>query len=296
MKNILKDCFFILLCFGLLVVVLFIYKRGFVEGFDLIGQDSTKPIPEQYKYLAPLPEGVVWNPEIQDKYVAKMKAIDPNFTKEVLSTPNPFLGNKTFMEISSSIEAQYFLDNGLWPWDDYIINYIKSKGATDADIEKSRKQLPNRAFYLIFVESQTVPQIKMLDDIFNPTAHKTDNGKYWKCQSGVLQTSDAEAGPFTDSTDYSFFSTNIPGFSFEGDACNVCAIPQVQQQLGAGAHTIQETYDSSINTCKFKLSQEVPEAYNIYIGKYGNAPSESVPSDTSDHAKCVKKCDDQLSK
>jgi hypothetical protein len=294
----------VLFLFFVLVVALLL-GTTLVEGFDLPGSSSLssinssneKPIPDQYKYLAPLPEGSVWSPELQDKFVAKLKSLDPNstVTKDILNNPIFFLGNKTFMQSASSEEAEYFIDNGMWPYDDYIINYLtkeQNPPASLTDIENTRKQIPNRGIYNMVVVNRTVPQLKMLNDIFLPIAHKTDNGKEWYCMSNSLLVKD-DAGSFIYNKDFSFFPSNIPGFSFEGDACNVCDIPQVAQQMGAGAHSNQEIYDSPFNKCKFKMSGEIPEAYNIYLGKYGNSSSKSVPASATgeDYQTCVSSCD-----
>ena len=105
----------------------------------------------------------------------------------------------------------------------------------------------------------------------------------------------------TETTDYSFFPSNVTGFSYDGDACNICQIPQTTMDTG-GFNSAEDIYNSSNNKCKFTMSGDIPEAYNVYIGKYGNAPSESVPSSTttttdasssscSDYQKCISSCD-----
>jgi len=296
----------IVFLFILLVVILFfsLFYRN-IEGFDLgsmssSSSSSSKPIPDKYQYLAPLPEGSVWSPEFQDKFLEHLKKTNPSVTKEVLSTPYPFWGNKTLMQSASQKEAQYFLDNGMWPYDEYIVNYLtKEKNPTMSatDLENLRKGMPNRFAYVATVASGTVPQMKMLDKIFGGyNNNKAENDKYWKCVNGDLLVKDGEGGEYKSSTDYSFFPNNIPGFSFEGESCNLCAI-QMTKMDGGGGHSAQDVYDSPNNNCKFKMSGEIPEAYNIYIGKYGNAPSESVPSSTNssdssdEYKKCMSNCE-----
>lgn len=275
-----------------LIVALSSYK--IVEGFDSLDSigTTTQSIPEQYKYLAPIPEGSVWNPELQDKFVAKIKETNPNFTKAQLN--DPVFSGKSFMQSATAEEAQYYLDNGLlWPYDDYVISELKKTNPqlTDEGIDSFKRGIPNRVAYMALIANATVPQLKMLNDIFINIPHKTDNGKYWKCDpfNGDLQLSDSESGTYTTSTDVSFFKDNIPGFSFSGDPCNVCSIPPLASKLGAGYHPNLDVYNSSENTCKFQMSGDVPEAYNVYLGKYGNSQSEPA-SVTSDNKKCMEEC------
>ena len=303
MKNIINKILenkLVLLLLVLLALIMFLLSYRMVETFDTLGTTSSKPIPDQYKYLAPLPEGSVWSPEFQDKWIAKLKEKNPNdtTTKESLAAPVAWYGNKSLMQMASQTEAQYFLDNGLWPYDDYVTNFLKNVSTTpmsDQDLESTRKMFPNRFMYAEGVTYQTVPQYKMFDSIYKSfDFQKANNDKYWKCTSGTLQVKDGEAGTPADSTDYSFFPSNVQGFSFDQEPCNVCSL-----SVGGNASVVASKYNSPENTCKFSMSGEVPEAYNIYIGKYGTAPSESVPASstgtsvTSDnqYSKCVSDCD-----
>ncbi len=297
----------IMFLFILLVLILISgLTYTLVEGFDLGSFDtssldtSSQTIPEQYKYLAPLPEGSIWDPDFQDKFVEFYKKIDAKVTKEtLLSLPSPFFGGKTLMQVASQKEAQYYMDNGLWPYDDYIINYVTKEMNPPmklSDLETMRKMMPNRAFYTSIAKT-TVPQLKMLNEIGDINKeHKTDKGKSWQCtKSGDLQLKD-DGGSFSSSTDYSFFPNNISGFSYEGDPCNVCQIAKIAWSKG-GLIDYNAAYNSLENTCKFKMSGDVPEAYNVYIGKYGNAISESIPSSTSstsssdEYQKCISSCE-----
>jgi hypothetical protein len=125
----------------------------------------------------------------------------------------------------------------------------------------------------------------------------------------VPYAKDGENGELQKVTDYAtFFPDNFTGFTFESEPCNVCEIPNIRKPDGSGYNNIQEQYDSSSNKCKFNISGVIPEAYNVYIGKYGDAVTESVPSSISmdttsqtntdsinancdDYKKCVAQCD-----
>jgi len=307
-----------------LVIILLVglfFSKGIMEGFDLGSMDpskmsslssSSKPIPEQYKYLAPLPDGYAWSTEMQDKFIAYLKKSDPNATvdKTFLTTVNPMFGGKTLMQLASEEEVQNYLDNdGLWPWDEYIVNYLTTKNppATTADINQTRKQMPNRLMYKMSIENQTVPELKMLNDIwgsgfFNQIQGENDNKWYCNFVSNGQQSQDHygfevvnSAGETKELTDYATIPDIIKDFSFEGDPCNICNLRSVN--LGAGMHTFEEIYNSDQNKCKFKMAGDIPEAYNIYIGKYGNAPVESSPASTTattsgdEYKKCITSCD-----
>jgi hypothetical protein len=147
----------IMFLFILLVLILISgLTFSLVEGFDLGSFDTSsldtlsKPIPEQYQYLAPLPEGSIWAPDFQDKFVEYLKKNDPKATKENLSTPSPIYGGKTLMQMASQKEAQYYMDNGLWPYDEYVVNYFTKEAnppVSATQLEQTRKMFPNRAIY-----------------------------------------------------------------------------------------------------------------------------------------------------
>ena len=248
---------------------------------------------------------------MQDKFIAYLKKQDANATvdKTFLTTVNPMFGGKTLMQLASEEEVQNYLDNdGLWPWDEYIVNYLTTKNppVTTADMNQLRKQYPNRLVYKIAIEKQTVPQLKIINDVWgsgfsNQIQGENDNKWYCDFVSNGQQSQDhydfkvVSGGETKALTDYATIPNIIKDFSFEGDPCNICSIRSIN--LGAGAHTFEDIYNSDQNKCKFKMSGEIPEAYNIYIGKYGNAPAESSPASTTattsgdEYKKCIASCD-----
>ena len=269
---------FVFLLFILLIGLLF--SKNVIEGLDLgIGTPSIsdltsssvkKGIPEEYKFLAPIPDGSVWAPEIQDAFVTSQQKRDPSFTTETLKTP--ISGNKTWMQWVTQEEAKYFIDNKKWPYNEYITNYITDNptflgngNAVTAD--QLSPQIPNRMVYGLFIAPQTVPQLAFSNQLFSLNSpQKAENGKYWQCTTdGTLQTKDGENGTMADNNDYSFFQSNVAGFSFTGEPCNACAIPQIKI-----SGTFQDIYNSNQNTCKFTISGDT-EAYKVYTGVYGDA-------------------------
>ena len=324
MKNIFINLFknkqFIWLFIALVIILLvgLVFTNGNMEGFDLGSMDpstvgsGSKSIPEQYQYLAPLPDGYAWSTEMQDKFIAYLKKQDPNSSidKTFLTTVSPMYGNKTLMQMASEEEVQYYLDNdGQWPWDEYIVNFLTTKNppVTTADINQYRKQMPNRLIYKMSIENQTVPQVKMINDLWGSgffNQIQGENDKKWYCEfvSNGQQSQDhydfkvVSGGETNALTDYATIPDIIKDFSFEGDPCNICNIRSIRLDDGK-PHTFEDMYNSDQNKCKFKMAGDIPEAYNIYIGKYGNAPVESSPASTTattsgdEYKKCITSCD-----
>jgi len=304
----------IVFLFILLVLVLIAglsYKL--VEGFDLGGLTSgsssstsgSKSIPQDLENLAPLPDGYAWSTEMQDKWIAYGQKQNPNNKaspseiKTQLASVNPQFGGKSFMQLASEKEVQYYMDNGAWPIDEYVTNYFNSLGSTGVDqLKQFSKQMPNRFLYMYFVEGQTVPQIKMITNIFNSssfTQQTGENGDKWYCEMSGQNQWDFKlvnsAGETSTLTDYNKIPEIIKDFSFEGDPCNICGV------RGTGkSGSFLDVYNSDENKCKFKMTGEVPEAYNVFVGKYGNAPTDSSPASTTplpgdnDYKKCVAAC------
>ena len=294
----------IILSIIIIIIFFHFFTYKMLEGFDLSMSSSslgatTKSIPEEYQYLAPLPEGYAWSTETQDKYIAYIKQKDPNST---LTKTDLASG---MFKMASEEEVKIYLDTDLWPWDEYIINYLTTKDTplTIDQINNWRKGAPNRLMYAIMVEKQTVPKLKIIDDIFMSNTFsqiKGLNDQSWYCElvSNGIQSQDhynfmvKKGEELKSVTDYSLLTEIIPDFAFESNPCNICDIRNIRLDDGK-SHQYQDIYDSEQNKCKFILTGEVPEAYNIYIGKYGNAQADSVPASTSEDAykKCVSACD-----
>lgn len=302
-NSLLKSNIWIILSIIIIIIFFHFFTYKLVECFDLSNISSSvsgatnKPIPEEYQYLAPLPEGYAWSTETQDKFIAFLQK-DPNstITKTDLAS--------MWMKMLSEEEAKYYMDNdGTFHWDEYVINYFTTKDppAKIEEINQLRKMMPNRFVYKNQIANNTVPKLKMVNDIFSSNTFKpiqgTDNRK-WYCNFtsdhydiNVIDSS----GETSTLTDYSNLPDLIPNFSFEGEPCNICNIKLVKPAEGEGSQPL-DIYDSSNNKCKFQIAGEIPEAYNVYIGKYGNAQVESTPQTTTattsgdEYKKCVQAC------
>jgi hypothetical protein len=297
------------LILSIICILIFFYYLNFfnfklVERFDLNSlsvstssiSSPTNSIPEQYKYLAPLPPGNIWSTETQDKWIKYMMSIDPNAKESDLKTsltnPNPVLGGKTYMEMVSEEEVNILVDTGLYPWDEYVTNFMSTSSnppLTSEQIDSYRKFYPNRLAYYIWIEKNTVPQLKLLNQIWTGNFGfpiEGQNNSKWYCNyvSTGVQANDhydvtvVNGDTQTSVTDYSTLPSIIKDFSFEGDPCNVCSMRLIPNE---GGKTYQQIYDSPENKCKFKVAGDIPEAYNVYIGKYGNESGASTPSPTT---------------
>jgi len=255
---------------GALIVILLVgsfFNKKMFEGM------SSSSIPEEDKYLAPLPKGNTWSPEVQQGFLDAVKKNGQSMTIEDLSKN---IGIGTWMELASQEEAQYFIDNLKYPWDATVLNFFKSQnpGATDADLSvalaSQQKTMPNRFAYLQFVAPTTVPDYKLIHKIdFQEPLFSTDAGD-GVCGNTDLNIKNASTGELTPSTDYSLLNNLV---QFDGAPCDIC---QVRGVSGTPDQRL------TASTCKFKALGENPEAYNVYIGKYGNASNtESEPAATS---------------
>ena len=288
----------------LFICVILAYLSGsrLVENFDFGSLASSVPgssssIPTEYENLAPIPPGTVWSDETQNAFVDKYNIInnltgDQMMTKEKLSTV-PMSSFANFMAAASEQEAKYYIDNGIFPWDDYVTNFMKN----DPGLSKSPilallpKAWPNRLAYTIMIEPLTVPLPQFLSKVWAPNYNEAENNQFWKCDGEILTTKNGSDGQETATTDYSFFEKNIKDFQFTNGTCNPCAIPSTKMETGF--HPFIDVYNSPNNQCKFTVGTN-PEAYNIFTGGHGLASTAAPASESSapaNYQQCVSQCD-----
>jgi hypothetical protein len=285
--------------FFILLIIFSVFNKS-IEAFSFGSltsgsSESATPSPStedsQYKYLAPLPPDNTWSQDIQNAFVTKFNSMllaqDPSATLITSPTTKQF----NYMLIASEEEAKYFIDNGVWPWDNYVNNIInKIKESVDENTKKLlefviniwSKTVPNREVFKMLISSQ-LPQNTILSSL-NPstgTGININGTQYLTCKSGegtikqpdgtnivfpsnglypyILPYKTATNGSYT--LDYSTFE-KIPGFTFDSSACNICQTPNFN-------------YLDPSNNCFFSIN--TPEAYNIYSG----SNLKSSPSSTS---------------
>jgi hypothetical protein len=255
-----KNALLIVISISIILFFSYINSKPVLEGFG-----------EEYKYLEKLPENNTWTQETQDAYKLKLKETSPNMTDDMLTQ-----SVTNIMKLASDEEAKYFAQNGNWPYDTYVIDTINSLKTTNpeyknVDIAQLQKQAPNRYIYLLAITKETVPQVKLLNQLETTGYNITDN-EILKCVNKMpslhnTTTNNTEITPnanvITDSNavDVSIFE-KITGLKFDGSACNICDGQNVMN-----------------GTCGFSIDgQETPEAFNIYTGKSIDNSLESVPS------------------
>jgi len=209
---------------------------------------------------------------------------------------------QNYMKNVSAQEAQYYVNNGMFPYDQYITNQLKSS-ETSEDIDKGRKNSSNRQEATLLLAN--IPIIKFLLTLFfnNDSFIPAADGSSWRCTNdGNLEVN--KDGNIQVETDYSYFQNNIPNFTFTNGSCNVCELKKQPYDLSK-PYTITDAYNNS--TCKFKVGdQNIPEAWDVFSGSWGTAPSSEtaapisqtdnltngeVNASANEYQKCVSSCD-----
>jgi len=284
----------IILIFSCLIIFFSIFNKS-IEGFSFMSEKSSNDT--QYKYLAPLPIPNTWTQDTQKGFIQKFNT--NLLAQKSSATPItiPTYLNINYMNIASEDEATYYIQNGIWPWDDYITSYVNKLTSehSDEDTEDKVKlfsQLnPNRQMYKIFGEN-TVPQSIILSSlnpaIGNGLVLPDKSNQILTCKlanKGTLQNPDGTNIVIPSSGFYPYITPSknqnnsngaytldntifesIPGFTFDASVCNICAIDKFDY-LGQ--------FDEQSTLCSFSL--KTPEAYNVFTG----SNLKSTPSQVS---------------
>jgi hypothetical protein len=149
----------LLLLFIILLFTFFPFKEGFEFG------SSNSSIGE-YSYLEPVPKGNTWDNSIKEQILVAInknnKKNNPNSypaTMDILS--NYF--NIVIPECTSE-EAQYYINNGNYPYCTYITDYMNknyTKNNPENIINTWSKLIPNRSIYSLGIaqtEEKESPQ------------------------------------------------------------------------------------------------------------------------------------------
>ena len=290
---------FIFLC--IIILSSFFFKS--VEGFGLsssssFSSSSEPSIPKDYEYLKPITG--TWSEDTQTKFIAKLnEGINPNgddkntVKKEWLTTTPPgFLGLFYPGGITKWVteeEALYYIENGSYPYDDYVTNYLTKEAdppVTPENLDNTKKLLPNRVIYSVSISTKTVPGADLLVKMANTGGVLDDEKTEWRCYDGNLMIRNNRQDPtttLTKSTDYSFFTKNFPGFQFQGDEpCNPCEWPKLTLPPDVSIQDYLGRYNNPENKCKFTMPGAIPEAYNIYMGDFSGLSASSSSSNTSE--------------
>jgi hypothetical protein len=111
---------FILLAVFVFIIILLNFKR--------VREGLTGSQIGEYQYLAPIPSGNKWTPTTIDQFVNKFNTVNS------VTDGTRYLDflNKWALEE----EAQYYIQNGVWPYGSYISNYLsQNPGNIDGAME-----------------------------------------------------------------------------------------------------------------------------------------------------------------
>ena len=293
----------LLLVFFISILTFHIFNKT-LEGFSLgsPASSSSSATNSDYDYLSPLPADNTWSEETQKNFIKKFNdnllSRDPSAT--LINTPNykGFFGDLNYLSLASEAEANYYVENGKWLWDNYINNYYDNLIATSPAQNRTgmrnfqamfQEYLPNRSIYKLLATT-TLPQTTILSSL-NPNIGGglvlPIQNQYLTCKSankGVTKLPDGSnliipadgVYPYVSSSkntiaygaytiDYSIFES-IPGLTFDGSACNICQTPNFN-------------YFDPSNNCSFSI--KTPEAYNVYLGNNIKSPPSVASSSTT---------------
>ena len=159
-----------------ILLLVFLLFLPIAEGFTNIQTQS--PLIGEYEYLAPIPDSNTWTQDTLDKFVDKYNSVNEVPASQMLKS-DTFVANGGF-KIALEKEAIYFNDNGKWPINKYVIDYltthkpsnfgqpIKGKEGKEYSLETISEMMPNRIIYQTFIAptEMQMTQLPMSYQIF----------------------------------------------------------------------------------------------------------------------------------
>ena len=130
--------YFILIIFLLLIFYNFTVTT-FYEGMTTLSIND-------YEYLAPIPSNNSWSEETINQFTSKYLSVFPGVTS---------VNTKDYEPMALEAEAQYYIENGMFPLDTYVKNYLSQN--TNFNGDKYNPTLiaqiyPNRFVYQQIIE------------------------------------------------------------------------------------------------------------------------------------------------
>jgi hypothetical protein len=149
-----KYYFSIILLFIILLFTFFSFREGFSNS-NSIGE---------YSYLEPVPKGNTWDNSIKEQFIVAInknnKIHFPNSPPATMKSITNYF-NMVIPQCTSE-EAQYYINNGNYPYCTYITDYINKKFSNPSSIiQKDSMSYPNRfiySFVLLRSEAKESPQ------------------------------------------------------------------------------------------------------------------------------------------
>lgn len=120
---------------------------------------------DQYQYLAPDPSGNTWDTITIQNFVKKYNQVNDLSGNTAINAVDFKPNSSFFMENASVAEAQYYAQNGKWPYCSYL---------TDNLIPNLQKLFPNRLVYAVGMSGieQKITPLPLSYEIYSGT--KTD--------------------------------------------------------------------------------------------------------------------------
>lgn len=216
----------------------------------------------EYKYLERLPANNTWSQSTQDAFQKKISKGKQITTADIQAT-------KLMQQYASEEEALEYINTGMWPWDELLINHIKTIApkATQEEINEVRTAWPNRRFYGYSVAPK-IPQIAALAPLMDGNSEIITCREINKTLTPLYKKTNEPVEPAEYGT---IIPKAIPNFKFTGEPYNVCPDAGLQASgiLYPGAK-----YDYDITS-----SPPWPESFNIFAGKVKNStPAPVTPT------------------
>jgi hypothetical protein len=150
--QLIKNNKFIIILVAFILLILILNTKPIIEGLtSIIGE---------YDYLAPVPSDNTFSDDIFRQFVDKYNEITcpPGSTTGCvpidISSPDNFYNQKTHFEILiTEPEATYYIQNGKFPYDGYVMNSLKKQpNYTEDGADQAMKTYPNRALYEVAIK------------------------------------------------------------------------------------------------------------------------------------------------
>jgi len=131
---------------------------------DISDSKSISSTIGKYDFLEPIPQPNTWNQDIINKFVDKYNSNLGSDNKNALLNASTFTQDKQSSQIYAFAlekEAVYYINNGRWPMNQYVYNYLNSNiipkntklynGSFIINNETVSQVYPNRLIYNVYI-------------------------------------------------------------------------------------------------------------------------------------------------
>lgn len=174
---------YILLSILVIVVFFYIISPPFVEGFTA----------DQYQYLAPIPNSNTWSQNTMTQFVDKWSTI--NNVSEALQDNAQSL--KFYIDNTLEEEALYYIQNGLFPYDSYVTDYLNKNPSVIPTNRTLRNGTPLTPSNISQMWSNRISYKEMIAPI---ESKQTPPPISYQIYMGTIPDSEAQVSPITSSS------------------------------------------------------------------------------------------------